>query len=287
MRHAFIDLFDSYTHGGMTRRAFLRKLRTLAGSAATAALLLPLLENNYARAAIIAEKDPRIVTARGEVFNAGQPLKGYLARPAKAPDPLPAVLVIHENRGLNPHIEDMTRRFAVVGFLAFAPDLLTPFGGTPADPDAARDLIYKLDDAGTLAMMMGARRFLAGHSAAAGPVGAVGFCWGGGKVNELAVGDPELAAAVSYYGPQPPAADVPKIQASLLLHYAGLDERIDAGIAAYETALKIAGKDYTLYMYEGVNHAFNNDTNAARYDEAAAALAWSRTIAFFKEKLSG
>jgi len=286
MRQGLIDLFDSYTHGRMTRRGFLQKLHTLAGSAAAAALALPFLENNSAAAAIVADDDPRISAVRTSVAAEGG-LTGYLARRSGASGRLPAVLVIHENRGLNPHIEDVTRRLALEGFLAFAPDLLTPFGGTPADPDKARDLIYELDAAATIEVLMGAVRFLTAHAASNGKVGAVGFCWGGGKVNALAVTDPGLAAGVSYYGPQPAAVDVRRIQAALLLHYAGLDVSINAGIAEYEASLKAAGKDYALYVYEGVNHAFNNDTNAARFDAAAAKLAWSRTVAFLKEKLAG
>jgi carboxymethylenebutenolidase len=197
----------------------------------------------------------------------------------------PAVIVIHENRGLNAHIRDVARRLAVEGFLALAPDMLSGAGGTPADEDRAREMIGALDAGATLAGLAAAVPFLLAHAESNGKVGAVGFCWGGGMANQLAAAGTPLVAAVAYYGRQLPAADVPKVSAALLLHYAGLDQRINAGIAEYETALKANGKPYELHLYEGANHAFNNDTNAARYDKAAAELAWGRTMAFLRKHL--
>ena len=282
MDQKFIDLFDRYTHGGMNRRDFLERLRTLAGSAAAAAAVLPLLENNYAQAELVPENDPALTAEDAEIAPG---IKGYLVRP-KAEGTYPAVLVIHENRGLNPHIRDVTRRFAKEGFIAFGGDWLTGQGGTPADADAARALFDTLKPEDALAFSKAAVDALAKIKGSNGKVGAVGFCWGGGAVNALAAsGDPNLKAGVAYYGRQAPAADVPKIAAPLLLHYAGIDERINAGIADYEAALKQNGKAYELHMYEGANHAFNNDTNAARYDKAAADLAWGRTVAFLKTYL--
>ena len=205
-------------------------------------------------------------------------------RPA-AEGTYPAVLVIHENRGLNPHIKDVTRRMAKEGFIAFGGDYLTAKGGTPDDADKARDMIGELKAEEPVAFSQAAVAALAKLPGSNGKVGAIGFCWGGGQVNALAVADASLAAGVAYYGRQAAAADVPKIKAPLMLHYAGLDERINAGIAEYEAALKDNGKVFELHMYDGANHAFNNDTNEARYDKAAADLAWSRTVAFLKKNL--
>ncbi len=280
MNQRFIDLFDRYTHGEMDRRSFLEKLTVLAGSSAAALALLPTLENNYAKADLLPEGDPRIRTRTVTLAN----YQVYLASPAKD-GKYPSVLVIHENRGLNPHIKDVTRRLAAEGFLAAGADFLTPAGGTPTDEDKAREMIGALDKPATEA---GARAIVAAlraDAASNGKVGAVGFCWGGGLVNRLAVTDPSLDAGIAYYGMQPDSKDVGAIQAPLLLHYAALDERINAGIAAYEAALKAAGKTYELHMYDGVNHAFNNDTNAARYDKKAADLAWSRSVAFLHRTL--
>jgi carboxymethylenebutenolidase len=211
-------------------------------------------------------------------------IRASLARPegdAKSP----GVIVIHENRGLNPHIEDVTRRVAAEGFLTIAPDALSPLGGTPEDPDEARSLIGKLDSESTVEDFVAAVQYLKTHPLCTGKVGCTGFCWGGGMANQLAVHSPDLQAAVPYYGRQPASEDVPKIKASLLLHYAGLDERINAGIPEFEAALKEASVDYRLHRYEGAQHAFNNDTNPVRYHKEAAQLAWKRTIAFLKEKL--
>lgn len=284
MDQNIIDLYDEFIHGDMSRRRFLDRLAVIAGSTAAALALLPVLENDYALAQTIPETDARLITARIEYEAVGGKVAGYLARP-KGGQKLPAVIVIHENRGLNPHIEDVARRLGVEGFLALAPDLLSPLGGTPTDETKATELIRRLDATETRERLAAAVRFLAGHAESTGKVGVVGFCWGGGFVNQLAAAGTSLNAAVSYYGAQIPAPDVPKLSAPLLLHYASLDERINAGIADYEAALNANNKAYEKHMYEGANHAFNNDTNAARYHKEAAALAWSRTVSFLKKHL--
>ena len=280
MDQKIITLFDSYTHGGMTRRAFLDKLTLLVGSTTAATALLPVLQNNYAFAAMVPENDPRLVLTEGEIAPG---IKGLLAVPKDAAGKLPAVLVIHENRGLNPHIKDVTRRMALEGFVAFGADYLAPLGGTPGDEEKAREMIGTLKPEDQVAYSQAALNALIAHPQGTGKAGAMGFCWGGGAVNALAVSDPTLAAGVAYYGRQAPDADVPNITAPLMLHYASLDERINAGIAAYESALKANTKTYELFIYEGVNHAFNNDTNAARYNKEAADLAWNRTVGFLKK----
>ncbi|MCB5176818.1 MULTISPECIES: dienelactone hydrolase family protein [Microvirga] len=284
MDQRIIDLYDDFTHGGMNRRTFLDRLAALVGSAAGATAILPILQNNYAHAQTVQENDPRITTQMVDIPGA-QGLKGYLAKPATGTD-LPAVIVIHENRGLNPHIKDVTRRMATEGFLALGVDYLSPMGGTPADEDKGREMIGQLKQPDVISYGKAAVDYLQQHPDSNGNVGAVGFCWGGGAVNTLAVNEPDLKAGVAYYGRQPDPDDVGKIQAPLMHHYASLDERINAGIQAFETAMKQAGKTLELHMYEGVNHAFNNDTNAARYDKEAADLAWQRTVAFFKKHLT-
>jgi len=278
-----VELYDSFTHGLIDRRTFLDRLGDVAGSTAAALALLPLLQNDYARAETVSAGDSRLVSETASYDAAGTRMSGYLVR-LKGEAKRPAVLVIHENRGRNPHIEDIARRLALEGFLTFAVDALSPQGGTPPDEDKAREMFEKLNLGDTARQIAAAVPFLAAHPGSTSAVGAVGFCWGGGMVNRIAVLSPALKAAVAYYGAQPPAADVPKIHAALLLHYAGLDNRINAGIPAYEEALKAAGKQYTVYVYPNVNHAFNNDTTS-RYDKPAADLAWSRTIAFLKDKL--
>jgi carboxymethylenebutenolidase len=281
MDQKYINLFDRFTHGGMNRREFMEKLTILAGSTTAATALLPILENNYAHADILPEGDPRIVSQTLEYAGGA----GYFVKPS-AEGKYPGVIVIHENRGLNPHIKDVARRMALEGFAALAPDYLSGLGGTPEDADKARDMIGTLTPEGIDASSSAALAALKANPASNGSAGAVGFCWGGGAVNSLAVADPGLSAGVAYYGMQPAAADAPKITAPLLLHYASLDERIGAGIPAFEAALKANNKVYELYMYEGANHAFNNDTNAARYNRDAAELAWSRTVAFLKKHVS-
>jgi carboxymethylenebutenolidase len=283
MDQRIIDLYDSFTHGGMNRRQFLDRLGELAGSSAAAVALLPMLQNDYARAAIVPPDDARLAIDTVSYDAQGTRINGYLAR-LKTKGKRPAVIVIHENRGLNPHIQDIARRLALEGFLAYAVDMLSPQGDTPADEDKARDMFTNLNLDVTAKQLAGAVPFLASHAESTGNVGAVGFCWGGGMVNRIAVLSPDLKAGVAYYGAQPPAEQVAAIRAPLLLHYAGLDSRINAGIPAYEAALKAAGKRFTVYVYPDVNHAFNNDTGN-RYDKPAADLAWSRTIAFFKDNL--
>ncbi|MDQ0512800.1 dienelactone hydrolase family protein [Ancylobacter amanitiformis] len=285
MDQRIIDLYDRFTHGHVGRREFMERLATLAGSVAAAATLLPLLANDYARAAIVEPDDPRLDISTVRYPSGGASVSGYLARARRVDARRPAVIVIHENRGLNPHIKDVTRRLALEGYLAFGIDLLSPDGGTPEDEDKARDAIAALDRPATVARLVDAVAFLAAYPASTGAVGAIGFCWGGGMVNLLAEASPELKAGVAYYGMQPPLDRVDAIRAALLLHYAGLDTRINEGIAAYEAALKAAGKDYTVHVYEGAQHAFNNDTSPARYDPPAAALAWERTGAFLARHL--
>ncbi len=284
MDQRIIDLYDDFTHGGMSRRSFIDKLAALAGSTAAATALLPILQNNYAHAQTVPETDPRI-TAETVDIPGTQGLRGYLVKP-KTGDRLPAVIVIHENRGLNPHIKDVTRRMATEGFMALGLDYLSPMGGTPADEEKGREMIGQLKQLDVIAYGRAAVAYLKGRQDGNGKVGAVGFCWGGGAVNNLAVNEPKLDAGVAYYGGQPKAEDVPKIEAAMMMHYGGLDERINAGIPAYEAALKQAGKTYEIHVYEGANHAFNNDTNAACYDKDAADLAWQRTVAFLKKNLA-
>lgn len=284
MDQKLIDLFDKFTHGGMRRREFLERLAVLAGGTAAAHSALSLLENNYALAAMVPEDDPRL---RSGIQEIDTNVNGYLSVPLQG-DNHPAVLVIHENRGLNPHIMDVTRRIALEGFVAFAPDYLAGLGGTPEDADKAREMIGTLKPEDILAVSQRSLKAINKFPLNVKEMnGAIGFCWGGGQVNRLVVsGDPLLKAGVAYYGAQPPAEEVAKITAPLLLHYGGLDERINAGIPAFEKALKDNGKTYEFYMYEGANHAFNNDTNAARYNKEAADLAWGRTVAFLKKYLA-
>jgi len=284
MDQRIINLYDRFTHGGLSRRDFLDRLAELAGSAAAAVALLPLLQNDYAQAAIVADSDARLTTERVSYDSPKGKINGYLAR-GKAKGKRPVVLVIHENRGLNPHLEDVARRFAVEGFLAYAADLLSLVGGTPPNEDAARDLHPKMNQDDAVTALVAAVSFLKKHPESTGKVGAVGFCFGGLMINRLAVSSPELDAAVAYYGRQVPAAQVPSIKAPLLLHYAENDDGVNAGIAAYEAALKANNKKYTKHMYPGTQHAFSNDLGAARYNKAAADLAWERTLAFFKEQL--
>lgn len=278
------DLYDDYVHGMLDRREFLKQLSVLAGGAAAASALLPLLENSHAEAQIVSKDDSRLNTERIKYAGATGDVIAYLARP-KGSEKLPGVVVIHEITALSPHIEDVTRRIALEGFLAMAPDALSPLGGTPEDPEKARPLMQKLDGQATIQNYVAAVRYLKTHPASTGKVGVIGFCWGGGMANEVAVNSSDVLAAVPYYGMQPASNDVPKIKASLLLHYAGIDERINKGIPEYEQALKKASINYKLYMYEGAKHGFNNDTWADRYNKEAAQVAWQRTISFLKEKL--
>jgi len=284
MDQKIIDLYDEYTHAPLPRRVFLERLTALLGSAAAVPSILAAIEPNYARAAMVEPGDPRISTETVTFQGATGDVRGYVARP-KTAERAPAVIVIHENRGLNPHIEDVTRRFAADGFVALAPDLLSPLGGTPADPDKARDLIGQLDAGKTVNNLVSAQSYLLSYRYSSGKVGAVGFCWGGGMVNQFAIKAPDLKAGVVYYGRSPDPAQVGSIKAPLLLHYAGLDQGVNAGVPAYEEALKKAGVPHQIHMYDGVNHAFNNDTSAERYNEQAAKLAWGRTVEFLKQYL--
>lgn len=279
-----MNLYDAYHHGLLHRREFLKKLSILAGGVAAANALLDLLENSHANAEEISRNDPRLHTEYIRYPGATGEVRASLARP-KGDMKLPGVIVIHENRGLNPHIEDVNRRIALEGFLSLAPDALSPFGGTPEDADLARSLIGKLDMTATIQNYVAAITYLKTHPRSTGKVGVIGFCWGGGLANQLAVNAPDLVAAVPYYGIQAAVEDTPRIKASLLLHYAGIDDRINAGIPEYEAALKRASIDFKIFMYEGAKHAFNNDRNPERYDRKSAQLAWKRTVTFLKEKL--
>ncbi len=284
MNQEIVRLHDRYMEEAMDRRSFLTKLAHLTGSAAAATALLPWLDYNLAHAATISPDDPRLSGTVVACPGTRGDIRAYFVR-KKTDAKQPGVVVIHENRGLNPHIEDVARRLAMEGFTALAPDALSPLGGTPSDPDLAREMIQGLDPGETVENFTAAVRYLKTHPQTTGRVGVIGFCWGGAMANQLAVKSPDIQAAVPFYGMQPAAADVPRIKAALVLHYAGLDDRINQGIPAFEHALKSAGIDYRLYMYKGANHAFYNDTNPSRYHPEAAALAWKRTIAFLTDKL--
>jgi carboxymethylenebutenolidase len=282
MDQKIINLYDSYTHSQINRKIFMKKLAVLTGSTALALTVLPLLESNYAAAAFHSDD---IILENITFPGVDGDMKAVLAKP-KGKKKLGTVVVIHENRGLTPHIIDVTKRIAAEGFMALGVDALSPLGGTPADEDKGRELIGKLDPVKNLQNYLKALEYLRNHKDGNGKTACVGFCWGGGLSNKLAVNDPKLLAAVAYYGAQPKAEEVAKIKASIMLHYGGLDERINAGIPAFEQALKENKIDYKLFVYEGVNHAFNNNTSPTRYNEAAAKLAWQRTIGLFKEKIS-
>jgi carboxymethylenebutenolidase len=280
-------LFDAYVHGAVDRRGFLDRATKFAAGGVTAAMLLDALNPKFAEAQQVPKDDGRI---KAEFLEYDSPsgsgkMRGYLVRPANATGKLPGIVVVHENRGLNPHIEDITRRLALDNFVAFAPDALTPLGGYPAaGEDEARTRFAKLDQAKTREDMVTAVAVLKARPECTGRVGAVGFCYGGSIANMLATRLPDLGAAVPFYGGQPSAADAAKIKAPLLIHYAGTDERVNAGWPAYETALEAAGVKYTMHMYPGTQHGFNNDTTP-RYDKAAATLAWQRTVEFFNTHL--
>ena len=274
-----VELYDEYTHRPLDRRSFMNRLIAIAGSAAAAEAALALLEPNYAQAQQVPADDARIESRRIDETIGGVKLKGYLVTP-KAQAKRGGVLVIHENRGLNPHIEDVTRRAALAGFTALGVDFLTPLGGTPADADAARALFPQLRPEDVVAQGRAALAFLKARPDTTGKVGAVGFCWGGGAVNDLAVSAPELNAGVVFYGRSPDLAKVPQIKARLLIQHAARDTRLVEGLPAYEAALKAAGINYQAIVYPDVDHAFHNDTSAERYNAAAAKLAWERTVAF-------
>jgi carboxymethylenebutenolidase len=281
-----LKLFDKYVHGVIPRPEFLKSAARYAVAGLTAEALLDALSPRFAEAQQVPPADPRIKTSYVEFSSpAGNgKARAYLAKPAKAAGKLPTVLVVHENRGLNPHIEDIARRLALENFIAFAPDALYPLGGYPGTEDKARELFPKLDQAKTRNDFIAAAEYLKKLPEGNGKVGVVGFCYGGGVTNFLATRIPDLAAAAPFYGPQPAAEEAAKIKAPLLIHYAGNDAGINAGWPAYEAALKAAGVKYQAYIYPGVEHGFNNDTTP-RYDAAAAKLAWQRTIDFFNKNL--
>jgi len=279
-----LTLFDAYVHGGMDRRGFLDKAQKFAKAGVTAAGLLAALSPNFAAGQQVRQDDPRLTIERVSYPspNGTGTVKGYLARPASAgTSKLPAILVVHENRGLNPHIEDIARRLALDGFMAFAPDALTVAGGYPGDEDKAREAFGKLDGAKMLEDFMAAAQWLKVRNDGNGKLGVVGFCYGGGVAHQLAIRLPELNASVPFYGNVPAPADAAKVRAPMLVHLAGMDERINAAWPAYEAALKAAGARFTVHQYAGTQHGFNNDTTP-RFDVPAAKLAWDRTVAFFK-----
>ena len=281
-----MKLFDQYVHGVIDRRGFLERVARFAVGGLTASMILDALNPRFAEAQQIAKDDPRLTTGYAEYDSpsGSGKVRGYLALPRKRSGRLPGILVVHENRGLNPHIEDIARRIALEDYVAFAPDALTPLGGYPGDEDKARELFGKLDQAKTREDFVTAVKYLDRRRECNGKIGVVGFCWGGGMANFLATRVPELRAVVPFYGNQPPAEDVAKIKAPLLIHYAEKDERINAGIPAFEAALKANHVRYELFIYPGTQHGFNNDTTP-RYDKAAATLAWQRTMDFFKKNL--
>lgn len=285
MKRELIALYDEFTHGAMQRREFLSRLARIAGGTAAAAAVLPLLENHYAVAATVAPEDPALATGREDFEGPAGAVACYVARPKAAPDRHAAVVVIHENRGLNPHIEDVARRAALAGFLAIAPDALSGSGGTPADEDEARRRIGALAPGLALDIFLAAVRHAAGHPHSTGKVGCVGFCWGGGMAGRLAANSPELNAAVVFYGMPPGADEAVRVRVPIMLHYAGRDDRINAAVPAFDAALRASGARYEMHLYPDVDHAFNNDTNAARYNETAAKLAWRRTIEFLAREL--
>jgi carboxymethylenebutenolidase len=282
-----LEIFDGYVHGKMSKRDFITQAGRYAAAGVTGAMILEQLQPNYALAQQVAPDDPTIetMTVTYESPEGHGTISGLMARPAGASGPLPAVLVIHENRGLNPYIADVVRRLAKAGYLAFGPDGLSPLGGYPGTDEQGREMQASLDAAKLMEDFFAAFEFLRDSPESTGRVAAVGFCYGGGVCNALAVAYPDLAASVPFYGRQPEAADVPAIRAPLQLHYAGLDDRINAGWPAYEEALKANGKTYEAFIYEGVNHGFHNDTTP-RYDAEAATLAWDRTLAFLAANLS-
>ncbi len=282
-----LRLFDQYVHGLIDRRAFLARAAKFTAGGMTASMLLDALNPRFAEAQQVAKDDPRLdaKTVEFDSPRGSGTMRGYLAAPVRAQGKLPGILVIHENRGLTPHIEDVTRRIALENYVAFAPDALAPLGGYPGDEDKARELFAKLDQARTREDFLAALVFLQRRPECNGKVGAVGFCWGGGMVNFLATRAPELAAGVSFYGAHPRAEDVARIKAPLLLHYADKDDRINAGVPAFEQALKAHRVRYQLFTYPGTQHGFNNDTTP-RYDKAAADLAWKRTMQFFESHLA-
>ena len=282
MDQRIIDLYDEYTHKPLGRHEFLKRLKTLVGSTVGAMAILPFLENNYAAAAVTQETG--LFTEYKSFPGVPNEMKAYIARPEKQAK-YPAIIVIHENRGLNAHIEDVARRAAAEGYLAIAPNALSALGKTPANEDEARAWFQELKPEDSLQNFINAFDYVKSRPDCNGNIGCIGFCWGGAMANRMAVNVPGLEAAIAFYGMQPEPLDVPKIKAAMQLHYAGLDDRVNAGITAYEAALKQNNVHYEQYIYEGVNHAFHNDTSPARYNEAAAKLAWKRSMEFFEKYL--
>ncbi|OFY68656.1 MAG: carboxymethylenebutenolidase [Bacteroidetes bacterium RBG_13_42_15] len=278
------NLYTDFKDGRVNRRMFLRKLAIITGSSAAALALFPVLEDNEIKAAVKPKKEPALITEFIKYPAETGEMRAFLARPKKGKK-FPAVIIIHENRGLVPHIQDVTKRMAKEGFLSIAPDALSPLGGTPEDISNVGAMFKQLNSEQTTKNFVAAVKYLKTHPLSTGKVGCTGFCWGGAMTNQVAVNSPDLNAAVPYYGRQPVAEDVEKIKAPVMAHYAGNDAGINAGIPAFEEALKKYNKEYQIFIYEGANHAFNNDSNPERYNEQAAKLAWSRTVAFFKEKL--
>lgn len=284
MNNKITSIYEEYRQGGTSRRDFLKKLAMVAGSTAAALALIPILEENSLKASGSEQDNTDLITEFIKYPGENVEMRAFLARP-KTGSKFPAVIVIHENKGLVPHIQDVTRRMAREGFLALAPDALSPLGGTPADISNVGAMFQQLNGEQTTKNFVAAVKYLKTHPLSTGKVGCTGFCWGGAMTNQVAVNSPDLNAAVPYYGRQPVAEDVAKIKAPIMAHYAGNDPGIDAGIPAFEEALKKYNKEYQIFIYDGASHAFNNDSNPERYNEQAAKLAWGRTIEFFKEKL--
>ena len=284
MNNKITSIYEEYRQGGTSRRDFLKKLAMVAGSTAAALALIPILEENSLKASGSEQDNTDLITEFIKYPGENVEMRAFLARP-KTSSKFPAVIVIHENKGLVPHIQDVTRRMAREGFLALAPDALSPLGGTPADISNVGAMFQQLNGEQTTKNFVAAVKYLKTHPLSTGKVGCTGFCWGGAMTNQVAVNSPDLNAAVPYYGRQPVAEDVAKIKAPIMAHYAGNDPGIDAGIPAFEEALKKYNKEYQIFIYDGASHAFNNDSNPERYNEQAAKLAWGRTIGFFKEKL--
>jgi carboxymethylenebutenolidase len=286
MDHKAIDLYNEYIHGDMPRRSFLKRLAGVAGGAAAASALLPLLEANYAWGQQVAPDDGRLQTERAEYAGVDGPVRGYLAKPAGQEGRLPGVLVIHENRGLNAHIEDVARRAALAGYVALAPDGLTYAGGAPEDQEAARDLFGRSDRQRITDDVVAGVPYLAARADCTGRVGTVGFCYGGGVSLLCAAREAAVAGSVCFYGSALSAEDAARVKVPLMMHYAGNDERINQGIPAFRAALDEHQVAYSLHMYPGTDHGFHNDSSQARYDAEGAGLAWNRTLAFFGNYLS-
>lgn len=284
MDQRYIDLYDEFTHTGMQRRVFMERLAKMAGGTAAATAIASMIGPNYAKAAVVAPDDARLTSSMITYPGKSGPVKAYHVRP-KGSAKLPAIVAVHENRGLNPHIQDIGRRLAVEGYNVLVPDALSPQGGTPANGDDAVPMIAKANMDEVVANYVAAVSFIKKDAGSTGKVGLIGFCWGGGVVNMTAIASPDVNAASVYYGLAPKPEDVPKIHAPTIVNLGALDQRIDSTYPPFEEALKGKGKNYTIYTYEGANHAFNNDTDPTRYVESAAKPAWERTLNLFKTNL--